>query len=148
MKKQEFEIEIDAPKEKVWSALFGNETYPKWAAVFSEGSRAETDWKEGSKVLFLNGQNEGMVSKIVKKTENEYMSFEHLGFIMNGVEDYESEGAKQYAGVLENYTLLSENGKTKLKIDLDVADEHLDYFKEAWPKALNTLKEIAENDHG
>lgn len=146
MKKHEFEVEINAPKEKVWNALFGNETYPKWTAVFCEGSMADTDWKEGSKVLFLNGNNEGMVSKIASKKENEYMSFEHLGFVKNGVEDYESKGAKQYAGVFENYTLHSQNGKTLVKIDMDIADEHLDYFKESWPKALDSLREIAEHD--
>ena len=53
MEKKQFKIEIAAPREKVWKILWGDKTYPAWTSVFAEGSRAETDWEEGSKVLFL-----------------------------------------------------------------------------------------------
>jgi len=47
---------------------------------FAAGSYAKTDnWKEGSKVLFLDGKGQGMVSTVAKNKPNEYMSFKHLG---------------------------------------------------------------------
>ena len=45
MKKLQFSIEINAPKEKVWDTLWQDENYRKWTSVFMEGSFAESDWK-------------------------------------------------------------------------------------------------------
>lgn len=144
MEKQQFNIAIDAPRETVWDVLWNDKTYPEWTAPFSEGSRAETDWQKGSKVLFLNGNNEGMVSTIAENMPNEFMSIKHLGMVKDGVEDTESEEVKQWAGSLENYTLKTVNGQTELTIDMDIAEEYKDMFAEMWPKALNKVKELAE----
>ena len=80
----EFDIDIDAPREKVWNTLWNKETYPEWTAAFAEGSRAETDWQKGSKVMFLDAKNSGMVSVIAENKPNEFMSIKHLGIIKNG----------------------------------------------------------------
>jgi uncharacterized protein YndB with AHSA1/START domain len=144
MEKQQFNIAIDAPREKVWSLLWDNETYPVWTSVFSAGSRAETDWKEGSQVLFLGAENEGMVSLIASKKPNEFMSFKHIGTVKDGVIDTDSKQTKEWAGALENYTLKTVNGKTELTVDMDITEEFKDYFQKTWPKALEKLKEIAE----
>jgi hypothetical protein len=111
-----------------------------------EGSRAETDWKKGSKVLFLSGSNEGMVSRIEENIPNEFMSFKHLGVVNNGVEDMNSEKAKEWSGSLESYTLKTVNGKTELTLDMDITDEYKDYFKTTTPKALDKVKELAEKN--
>lgn len=144
MKKQEFKIEVDAPREKVWGILWGKETYPLWTAPFSEGSRAETDWKEGSKVLFLNDDDEGMIARIAKNIPNEYMSIEHIGVIMDGKEHTDNEKSKEWEGSLENYTLKEVNGKTQLLVDMDITEEYQDFFNTTWPIALNKIKELSE----
>ena len=146
MEKQKFKIEIDAPREKVWKTLWGNDSYPAWTSAFSEGSHVETDWKKGSKALFLDGKNEGMVSTIAENKPNEFMSIKHLGMIKNGVEDMTSEKTKEWAGSLENYSLRTVKGKTELTVDMDVTDEYKDYFQKTWPKALDKLKELAEKN--
>ena len=140
-----FTITIDAPREKVWSTLWNDATYRKWTAAFAEGSWAKTDWKKGSKVLFLDGKNDGMVSTIADNQPNEFMSFKHLGIVKNGVED--TTESKEWSGALENYTLKPLNGKTELVIDFgvkNIPEEMLSYFMETWPKALAKLKELAE----
>jgi hypothetical protein len=144
MEKQQFKISIDAPREKVWNILWNDASYREWTSVFSEGSRAETDWKKGSKVLFLNATGEGMVSRIAENKPNEFMSIAHLGVVKDGVEDLESEKVKEWAGAMENYTLRDLNGKTELIVDMDVTDEYKDYFQTTWPKALDRVKELAE----
>lgn len=147
MKKQTFNILIDASPEKVWNILLGEETYPLWTSVFAEGSTVKTDWKEGSKALFLDGKGEGMVSVIDKNIPNEFLSIKHLGMIKNGVEDMESEEVKKWSGALENYILKPTNGRTELIIDMDMAEEFKDYFLTTWPKALEKVKELAEKQH-
>jgi uncharacterized protein YndB with AHSA1/START domain len=71
MEKMNFSIDINAPREKVWKTLWEDASYRKWTRVFIEGSHAVTDWQEGSKVLFLDGKGEGMVSKVQTNRPNE-----------------------------------------------------------------------------
>src|SRR5687767_9008114 len=115
MEKQQFKTTINAPREKVWTMLWGKDSYRQWTAPFAEGSSAETDWKKGSRVLFLDGKGNGMIARIEENIPNEYMSIEHIGEIINGVEDTESAKVKEWAGAHENYTLKSVgNNKTEL----------------------------------
>ena len=147
MEKQTFNITISATPAEVWNTLFGETTYPLWTAPFAEGSSVETDWKEGSKALFLDGKGQGMVSMIAKSIPNEYMSIRHLGFYKDGVEDMDSEEVKKWAGAMENYTLKPSNGNTELLIDMDISEDYKDYFNSTWPKALEKVKELAEKQH-
>ena len=146
MEKQHFSILINAPREKVWQILWNDQNYREWTSVFSEGSRAETDWKKGSKVLFLGGSGEGMVSRIEENIANEFMSIKHLGIVKDGVEDTDSEEVKKWVGAMENYTLRDLNGKTELIIDMDITEDHKDYFQTTWPKALQKVKEMSEKN--
>jgi uncharacterized protein YndB with AHSA1/START domain len=144
MEKLSFSTNINAPREIVWSVLWDKISYPKWTSVFAEGSDAITDWEEGSKVLFVSGGGDGMVSRIAEKRPNELMSFEHIGVIKNNVEDTESEEVKQWAGARESYSLKEENGQTHLSVDMDITEEYKDYFLNTWPKALEQLKQLSE----
>lgn len=145
MEKLNFKTVINATPEKIWKVLWNDDTYRKWTSAFSEGSHAETDWKQGSKVLFLDGEGMGMVSRVAENRPNEYMSFEHLGEVRDGVEDTTSERVKQWAGAHENYTLKKVNGKTELIIDMDINDEYKDMFAQMWSKALENVKKLSEN---
>lgn len=146
MRKENFSTVIYAPKEKVWQVLWGKTTYPVWTEPFGEGSRAETDWQEGSRILFLNSENEGMVSRIAKKDENDFMSFEHLGMVdKNGNEDFESEKVKAWVGSKENYRLKEVDGKTELQVELEVEDSLGNFFGDTFPRALQLVKELSED---
>ncbi|WP_293312069.1 SRPBCC family protein [Pedobacter sp. UBA5917] len=142
MEKIEFKTSINAPAGKVWDVLFGVKTYPQWTAVFAEGSCVETDWKKGSKALFLDAKGDGMVAVIRENIPNQYMSIKHVGEIKDGREELQDWGES-----LENYTLSEKDGKTELLIDMGITKEWLDYFEKTWPKALDKVKEIAEKQH-
>src|SRR5215218_277240 len=113
VEKINFKTSILAPKEVVWQVLWDDASYREWTSAFSEGSYAETDnWKQGTEVKFLSPSGGGMVSRVAVNRPNEYMSFEHLGEIKNGVEDRTSDKVKQWVGAKENYTLTENNGIT------------------------------------
>jgi len=145
MEKLKFKTVINAAPEKIWNVLWNDDTYRKWTSAFAEGSYAQTDWKEGSKALFLDGSGRGMVSRIEKSKPYEYMSIEHLGEISDGVEDTSSERVKDWAGAHENYTLKKIDGKTELSVDMDINDEFKEMFAKIWPVALENVKRLSEN---
>jgi uncharacterized protein YndB with AHSA1/START domain len=150
MKKINFSIQINAPREKVWNTMLNDETYREWTKAFNEGSYFKGDWSEGSKILFLGpspveGQGEGgMVSKIKENRPHEFLSIEHLGIMVNGVEDTESEEARKWTPAYENYTFTEKNGGTELSIEMDTTEEMKTEFEKMWPRALEKLKELAE----
>lgn len=145
MKKRQYSASIKAPREKVWNILWGKGSYEEWTSPFAEGSTAKTDWQEGSRVLFLDGKGEGMIGKIASRKDNEYMGIQQLGMILGGKEITEGPEIDSWKGAEENYTLKDENGGTHLRVDIDITDDMLDYFDKTWPKALDKLREIAEN---
>ncbi len=145
MEKLQHRISINAPKEKVWETLWNKSTYEAWTTAFHAGSTIQTDnYKKGSKVLFVDGDGNGMVSRIAENIPNKFMSFEHLGEVTGGVEDTMSEKVKAWAGSHENYTLEENKGQTELVVDMDITPEFAAMFNEMWPKALAKVKEIAE----
>jgi len=144
MEKLNFSIKINAPREKVYKMMLEDESYRKWTEAFYPGSYAETDWKKGSKALFLGPDKDGMVSRIAENIPNEFVSIEHLGLVNKGVEDTTSEAAKPWAGAMENYTFRDSEGGTEVLVDMDSDENYSKMFNEMWPKALGKLKEISE----
>jgi hypothetical protein len=144
MEQLEFKIIIDAPREVVWNILIGIDTYPVWTSVFCEGSKVETDWKVGSKALFLDGNNSGMVSVIAENNPYSFLSIKHIGEVKNGIEDTEGEQVKSWAGCHENYTLKDLHNSTLWIVEMDVTPEFAVYMKDLWPKAQQKVKEMAE----
>ena len=145
MQKINFSTSINAPKEKVWEILWNLDAYKAWTSAFAEGSQAKTDdWKEGSKVLFVDPKGNGMVSMVAVNKPNEYMSFKHLGEVHEGVEDITSDRVKGWSGSTENYTLKDDSGSTNLLVDMDIPDEFKEMFEKMWPIALEKLKALAE----
>lgn len=147
MQKLHFSIVIDAPREKVWDTMLKDATYRQWTAVFGPGSHYVGDWSEGSKILFLapgEKSEMGMVSRIAESHKPGRISIEHLGVVQDGREDTSSDAVKKWAGAHEDYTLIEKNGMTELLIDTDTDEEFKSMFEEAWPKALQELKKLAE----
>jgi hypothetical protein len=144
METLEFKIRIKASAEKVWSVLWNDESYRKWAAAFYEGSYAVSDWNEGGKIHFLGPDGGGMNSIIEKKITNEYMAFKHLGMIKDFKELPADEETKEWSGAMEIYRLTPDDEFTDLVVQVDVAEKFTDYFKDAFPKALEIVKELSE----
>ena len=148
MDKLHFSISINASVKKVWNTMLDDETYRKWTEVFMPGSHYEGSWEKGSKIFFLapgeTGKMEGMVSRIRENKPYEFISIEHLGFVQGGEEQTSGPEIENWAGALENYTFEGRNGSTRVSVDMDTVEEYKDMFTEMWPKALQILKDLAE----
>lgn len=135
-----YKIYIDAPREKVWEKLWKDENYRHWTEAFTPGSHAISDWNESDEIRFLDAKNNGMFGLIETKIDHEVMVFKHLGDVLDG-QDME----RDWAGAREQYFLLEKDGQTKLKVSVDVLAEYIDQMNASFPKALERLKELAEN---
>lgn len=140
MKKLEFSIPINATKEKVWEALWKDENFRNWCAVFHEGSHYESDLQEGSKIYFLGPDKSGMFATIENMVPYEKMYFLHKGEFKNGEEQAENYGEN----AIENYDLSEENGTTTLSVTMNAPEDYIPYFTSTLPQALEKVKEIAE----
>lgn len=152
MEKLQFKTEINAPTGKVFDFMLGitnKSTYEQWTALFNPTSTYEGNWEKGSKILFLGsdelGEKGGMVSEIVENIKNQFVSIRHYGIVKKGVEITEGPEVEKWANGFENYTFKENNGVTLVTVDLDTAEDFLEYMNKTYPKALDKLKEICES---
>lgn len=151
MKKLQFKKDINAPAQKVYETMLGlknKSTYEDWTSAFNPTSSYEGSWEQGSKIYFVgvdeNGKKGGMVSQIEAHQPAKFVSIRHYGFLDGDTEVTTGEQVEQWAGGHENYSFQENNGMTTVTVDVDVTEDHLDYFKTTYPKALELLKKISE----
>jgi hypothetical protein len=143
MKRKNFTVRIDAPKEKVWKVLWDEDTYHKWTSVFSDQLKMVTDWKEGSEVWFLSGDGQGVYSIITRNIPNEYISFEHHG-LLNENKKREEDKPGTWTGAKENYILKNRDGVTELTVEMDITENYENIFQLIFPQALARVKALSE----
>lgn len=151
MQKLHYSIQIGAPAEKVYRTMLGLdsiETYQQWTALFNPTSTYEGQWKKGAKIYFTgtdeNGKRGGMVSEIAELIPFRFVSIRHFGILDGEKEITEGEAVEKWAGGLENYSFIENNGVTTVSVEIDINEEYVGYFNETWPKALIKLKELSE----
>lgn len=144
MKTIQKSILIRASKEKLWDVLTLEQYTKDWYSVFSPGSYAVTDWKTGSKALFLDQSNNGMAARIAESIPGKSLIVEYTGVVYDGKEDLDSAMAQQYKGGRETYRLTEENGATRLDISSDMDENMFDMMSDKWEKAFERLKDLAE----
>lgn len=149
MQRIRFSTTINAPRKKVWDTMLQDATYRVWTSAFNpKGSWYEGDWSRNSKIRFVgpdeHGNLGGMVSQIKENRPYEYISIEHIGLIQDGKEDTTSEAVKKWTPAFENYTFNARDGATELLVEMDIDEDHKTMFEDMWPKALQTLKQLAE----
>ena len=144
MNSLDYSIKIKAPKAKIWDALWNEDNYRRWAAVFFEGSYiVVSSWNEGKTIHFLGPEKNGIFSIIDSHLPNNSIRFKHIGNVLEGKEQDLDEETKLWSGATESYSLTEgKNGTFKLSVKIDVMDEHLDFMKEKLPLALKEIKRM------
>lgn len=140
LKKLQFKVQIKADKKKVWDLMLNPSTYQIWTTAFTPGSCFKGSWEKGSKITFLDSSGKGgMTSEIADNKPFEFISIRHNGEIKDGV-----EVPQEWAGALENYTFTEKDGGTEVTVEIDITSDWEKMFQEMWPKALESLKDMAE----
>jgi len=151
MQKLQFKVSIIAPVAKIYDIMLGisnKSTYEQWTALFNPTSTYEGSWEKGSKMQFVGvdekGEKGGMVSKIVDNIPDKFVSIQHYGLVTGDKEITEGPEVEKWANGFEDYHFDETNGTTTVTVELDTTEDFLSYMNEAYPKALNKLKEICE----
>lgn len=151
MKKLQYKININAPASQVYDVMLGisnKSSYEAWTTLFNPTSTYEGSWEKGTKILFIGvdekGEKGGMVSRIAENIPNQFISIQHYGLYKAGEEITVGDEVAKWANGFENYTFEENNGITTVTVDLDTSEDFVGYMDDAFPKALNKLKEICE----
>ena len=132
------EIDVDAPRERVWEAL----TDPDLIAEYMMGSRVRTDWQPGSPITWA-GEYEGKSyedkGEVVEVDPQSRLVLTHYS-PMSGAEDT----PENYHRL--TYQLSDADGGTHLSLaqDNNASDEEAEESKATWEQMLQGLKKVAE----
>ena len=148
LKTLNFEIDIHAPRARVWDTMLAPDTYRTWTAAFCEGSRYEGSWEQGAEIRFLGPSGDGMVSEIAENQPRQFVSIRHLGTIEQGVEDTTSEKVRAWTPAYENYRFTDVPGGCRVTVTLDTVADYEQFMRDTFPKALALLKQLCEKPKG
>lgn len=140
METLEYQIEINAEPEKVWTVLWSDISYRQWTSAFTEGSFYVGTWEEDSIMKFFDPENNGMYSRVLKNDPNKEMIFLHLGEIFDGV-----EVPQDWGDATESYLLEETEDGTKLTAKIKSSEEFKGFFEDKFPNALKNVKHLSEN---
>lgn len=141
MKKLQFEIQINAKPNIVWNFLWEPENYKNWTSVFCPGSYYETsEFKEGNRIHLLTHEGHGMYSVLEKIDINKFLSFKHLGDII----DFKEQEIASWGNAIESYELTENEKGTLLLVSVDTVEKYIPFMEETFPKALLQLKSNTE----
>jgi uncharacterized protein YndB with AHSA1/START domain len=152
MKNLIFNININAPKQKVWDTMLNAKTYKEWVNGAWPGATYIGQWGPRANISFINPDGAGTLAKILAFEPYNTIAAEHIAVLLpsegvpgtGGVEDRDSETAKNWVGSTEEYHFSESDGVTTLSVSMGVNPEWEPMFNHDWPIALEALKALCE----
>lgn len=150
MQKIRFSTVINAPRARVWHAMLDRDSYRQWANAFAPNVYYEGSWDEGSEIRLVDpDSNAVMLSRVRENRPYEFVSIQHLGEI-GDIKETDKEWTKEALSrqeALESYTFREvEGGATEVLVEMDVDEANRQTVEELWPRALQKLKQLAEEE--
>lgn len=145
METVEYSIHLHASIDKVWEKLWNKKCNAEWTQFFEPQFYIKSDWKVNGKTYFLKDEKNGMVSTISSLDQPNEIVFQHLGLLVDGVEDLYGKNVAQWSGVEEKYFLRSlEVDHTELFVIVHIYNSQRAEFDEGFRKGFEILKEFCE----
>ncbi len=130
------ELYINASKEMVYKCL----TTPEHIVSYFPLEKVESNWTEGSSILFEGKESGKDIGKIINLVENEMFSFRYWN------QNHFTKNIPQNE-VFVNYLLKNSEGGTLLILKQSnlPSDEYFSIMNTVWKKLLNDFKVYVEN---
>ncbi len=146
MKTLTYHINIQAPVQQVWNTMLQPDTYKQWVAVSWPGSFYKGNWEKDARIRFISDDGSGTLAHIKEITPYKTINAEHIAVLHpGGIEDSNSDLAKGWIGITEQYRFEQHNNETVLQVDITTNPAWENMFNQGWPGALQKLKELCEN---
>ena len=146
MKTLTYSIDIGKPRDIVFRKMTDKSVYPGWAKAWGEGMTFEGAWKQGDHISFFDQTQGGTKVLIEEIVPNESIKTKHVAMVnpQNIEIELADDMMQKWIGSRENYYFKEKSdNETTLEVVM-IADEAFEKMMEAWPKALQLLKEICE----
>ena len=132
-------IRINASLKDIWKILLNPDN--QWGLAFGGGATAETDWKEGSPIIWKDLHNNIGANGIVEVHQPEkYLKLRYY-------DDVNPKPGAKLGLYCESFSITDDNGQHLLSIEVGNLDKkYIPSHEKMWDKALSTIKELAEKE--
>jgi uncharacterized protein YndB with AHSA1/START domain len=139
-------IEIDAPAATVWEVLTDKGQFLEWTKVFNPGGASimEGEFAPDAGVSFKDQDGTGLKGKVVDFTPAQSIRIEYVAEYFQGVESSDASREGSWIGSAEAYSVTEHEGRSTLHIHQTLPASDVSHFDQAWDRALDRIKELAE----
>lgn len=132
-------IRIRASLKDIWDIVLHPDH--QWGLAFGDGTITETDWKEGSSIIWRDAENNIGANGIVEVHQpEEYLQLHYY-------DDLEPKPEATLGDYYEKFRLVSGEKENVLSVEIGkIAKSDTPMFEEMWDKAINIIKELAEKE--
>ena len=147
MKTLTYALTIEKPRDFVFRKVTDKSVYPEWAKAWGEGMTFEGAWEEGEHISFFDHTQGGTKARIDEIIPNEVIKTTHVAMVNpeNVEVPLTDEMMRKWVGSTESYFFKAiSDTETMLEVVM-TTDEAFEEMMQAWPTALQLLKEICES---
>jgi hypothetical protein len=132
-------IRISASLKDIWNIVLHPDN--QWGLAFGGGATAETDWKEGSPIIWRDlGNNIGANGIIEVHQPEEYLQLHYY-------DDAEPKPEATLGDYYEKFTLVPGKEEYMLSIEIGkIAKRDIPSHQRMWDSAISIIKELAEKE--
>ena len=132
-------ISISTSPQKVWQLLVNPNLISEWASAFSEGTYVESDFHDGSSVVWKTKDGErGAVGKVTERKDEKLLEISYY-------DELNPDFNSRPGAYKEIFSLSNSKENTVLSIKAGpLPDEHYKSHEPLWINALDKLKAFAE----
>lgn len=130
-------IRIHASAKDIWNIVLNPDN--QWGLAFGGGATAETDWKEGSPIIWRDIHNNIGANGIVEVHQPEkYLQLHYH-------DDVKPEPEAALGQYYEKYSVVPDKNEYILSVEIGkIANRDIPSHQRMWDRAISMIKELAE----
>lgn len=130
-------VRIRASLKDIWNIVLHPDN--QWGLAFGGGATVETDWKEGSSIIWRDAENNiGAIGVIEVHNPEKYLQLHYY-------DDLEAKPEATLGDYYERYSIVRDQDEYILSVEIGrIAKSHVSAHNEMWDEAIRIIKQLAE----
>lgn len=132
-------IRIRASLKNIWDIVLNPNN--QWGTAFGGGAIAETDWNEGTLIIWRDAENNiGAIGVVEVHRPEEYLQLHYY-------DDVEQKPETALGDYYEKYRIVPDKDGYILSIEVGkMAKSDIPFHQKMWDDAINIIKELSEKE--